>query len=259
MIPASSCQSCGSTRVASRFIKLWDGKEYCVDCIQRESPALLEHAEAAETLAETISYPVVKLAVIWAFTFTVAWGSLWLIFPLISIIGGKKDFVESLQAWAFITGLGLPVIAVFAIAHACAYVLNRPTVSVAGGELTVRQRGKSETVTLSRCEWYVGRISQMNVLQNTAILRNPAIIIVLPHADGKDARNVAVGFTNETRQIWESFLTLSKSPHRANWPVTHRLPVLLANECIDPSVPRRLHRIHADWGRHIQDSGRVDR
>lgn len=231
------CSSCGATTCSAGFVRLWDGNTYCVQCIKAASPDLLDHVRNHDVLEETFRYPALKLAGVWALFLAIGWSSIWLIFPLVTILGGKIDLLESIRAWALISGFGLPIILVFSLAHAGGYALHRPTVSVDAGEVTVTQRGKSETVPLSQCEWYLGKISDMDLLQNTVILKKPALIVVLPPAEGREAREVAVGVNDGTRAIWQAFLTLAKAPQRTAWQHKRRVPAFLKYAALFLAIP----------------------
>jgi hypothetical protein len=222
--PCPACPSCGTTTCPDGFLELWDGKQYCVACIRAASPRLLERARSESVLQEPFRYPAWKVGGIWAIAIVVVWSCCMLILPLIALVHDDLELLESIQLWACLSGFALVVSPLIWLLSGVGYTLNRPSVSVEFGEVTVTQRNRSETVALRDCEWYVGKMSHMDMLRDTSVLPWPAVILVLPPDEKRLARNVAVGITEGTREIWQAFLCLAKTPQRTAWPTQGRVP-----------------------------------
>jgi hypothetical protein len=216
MTPNGCCASC--RRAEGDILPLWDRQSYCADCLQAATPALLGAARTMSELREELHFPLRRVFWSWFRFLTLASGSVGLIFPLIILLSDPIRFGAGLLAWAGLALLGLPVLVVFAAAATLGARDNRPTVSVVDGAVVLTRGRSTEVVPLSDCEWVLGNVSQMTVMTQVAVLSDPAVILVLPSDADAVPRRVAVGLTDETREIWTAFLRLSKTPERTAWP-----------------------------------------
>lgn len=221
----SPCPSCGESTSLQDFVTLWDGRDYCVDCVEAESPRLLEQARNDTVLEETFTYSKTKLAFRWALMYGGTTASFVLTIILAGLLSQELTLYEAAKYWAIGFGFTLPLVALFTLASTWGYVLNRFSVSVTAGILTFTKWGKARSVALNQCEWYIGKVSHMTAAQNTIIVSDPALLIVLPQtADDRFAPSVAVGIETKSREIWEAFLTLSGIPQHAMWLKQWQIP-----------------------------------
>ena len=176
---------------------------------------VLAAARSDETLREEYVPPVGRLFLAWFRFLATGFGSVFLLIPLVILITDPQRIESGLLAWAAIVALGLPLAALFAAVIAFAAWTNRPIVSVVAGVIGLTQGRETEVVSLSQCEWHHGNVSQMSVLTQVAVLNDPALILVLPDDRDGRPRRVAIGLNDETRELWEAFLRLSRTLERA--------------------------------------------
>jgi hypothetical protein len=194
---------------------------------------LLAYALTHDVLQEKCLYPALKCAGTLAVSVIALWSLALLFLPLTAARTG--EFREAMQVWAGLTAMSVPVAALFSLLTAASVARHRLMVSVAAGKLTVTGRGASQVIPLAQCEWYIGSISETNMLdysernshRDISFLQAPALIISSRPADETDGQRVAVGVTHEMRELWEAFLGLAWVPERANKRTARRRSVVL--------------------------------
>jgi hypothetical protein len=188
---------------------------------------LLELARTGQSLEETFSYPIWKIARLWGLFLFAALGG-FILTPFIgAYFAGELTLAEAAKYWAIGMVFLPPFVAVFTAAATAGCALNRPTIRVDAGELTVTQRKETDRVPLSQCEWYVGKVSHNTILEKATIIQAPCVIVVLPPTDEKEpGSKVAVGITEAEREIWDAFLRLTGVPQRTDWGFKSRVPTI---------------------------------
>lgn len=194
---------------------------------------MLAHALTHDVLQEKCLYPALKCAGTFAVSVIATWSLALLFLPLTAT--RTEELLEAIQVWAGLTAMSVPVAAVFSLWTAASVARHRLTVSVAAGKLTVTGHGASLVIPLAQCEWYIGSISETNMLNysernghgDIAFLQAPALIIRSRTTDEADTQRVAVGVTPEMRAVWQAFLKLARVPERVNKHSTRRLPMVL--------------------------------
>jgi hypothetical protein len=200
---ARSCHHCDEPLQGLDRITLWDNQDYCESCVAGACPELLGYLKTHDGLQETNPLSVWKFAQ----TFFLV-----LEFFIAIILGvalvtafSEQDGWRALEAPVLLHLLSLPVVIVFTFISAVAMAKGRSTVAMRDGKLNVR-RGDWSFLECNptECEWFVG--SQGHALPFSG---GPAVLLVLPQPEGGKEHCVAVGFTEETRRIWQAFLTLT--------------------------------------------------
>jgi len=79
-------------------------------------------------------------------------------------------------------------------------------------QLIIRIGTRLIVVPLADCKWREGKLSQMTLWSYAFLLRGSVLIVKLPKEKSKDGFLVAVGYTNETREIWKSFFEIAEVP-----------------------------------------------
>ena len=135
------------------------------------------------------------------------------------LAGVAKGFMQGLAG----AGVGIlivaPMVLVYAAADAMRYRSTRPTVAVSNGTFSLRLGDESyRECPLLACRWFLGSMSQMDVVRKVPMPSGPAILIVVPPtAEEPREEYVAVGYSDQTRAIWKSFLELAGVERRAEW------------------------------------------
>jgi hypothetical protein len=76
-------------------------------------------------------------------------------------------------------------------------------------QLIVRLGTRLLVAPLTDCTWHEGKVSDMTVWQFAFLLRGPALIVEFPKETAKDGNRVAVGYTDDTRDLWKSFFEIA--------------------------------------------------
>jgi hypothetical protein len=137
------------------------------------------------------------------------------VFGSIFFFGGiaQGGILVGIQGLLVSQVLFLPAVLLFTAAHGFGFAARRTTIYVRDGMLNVRY-GTSGFAQhdLRKCEWFVGSLGYVN-----PFLVGQAVLIALPNPKNRQSAFVAVGFTDETRRIWEAFLTLAGGVRRTAW------------------------------------------
>jgi hypothetical protein len=193
-------------------VRLWDGNLYERAFLERTWPGLAAQAEGTDKLEETMPHSawwvalrqIMVLSAMFAGLFAFAAGAIWLAGkvppdPLI-LLGGAATLL-------------LSIICLKSAAMGFAFHWRRPTVSLSEGKVEVRTGSRRISARLDDCEWYVGPIWHMNLLQKILLPKGKAVILALPRGP-QYTPLVAVGFSDRTRATWKALLTVSGVPQR---------------------------------------------
>ncbi len=211
---AGACPGCGEKLDGRHPVHLWDGRDYCRECVQQASPALLNAAEAFHRPEETLTYSAWKvfhrISLTLAALFNAVFGS------IAFFVGWQRGGVlEGAASLAVCAVFLLAMAWLFAALHAWFFSIERPSVSVGQDTLRVVHGDEgSATYRLSDCEWYIGALRDTDSIRDKAMWpdhlpRRPAVILVPPRSETGRRLCVAVGYTPETLEIWRAFLTLA--------------------------------------------------
>ncbi len=202
----SSCAQCASS---IDCIPLWDGKSYCSSCLEKQSPGLLQ-AAGPNQLGEAMPYSISVVAWrMFLFAFAAIGGFAMFIAVSVAIAG---DWQMALQGFAIFLLIGSPFIILWTCGGAAAMPLMRLKVMAWNRQLIIRIGTRLIVVPLADCKWREGKLSQMTLWSYAFLLRGSVLIVKLPKEKSKDGFLVAVGYTNETREIWKSFFEIAEVP-----------------------------------------------
>lgn len=200
------CRVCGITK---QCIELWDGQTYCHSCIVQRSPRLLQEANGGQ-LAEEIPPAAGAATRRILLQLSSVLGGLAAVFIAPLLMAGK--WMEALEAYATAILFLSPFIILYTGAVASAFWWARPKTIAWRGKLIVQHNFGLIVAPLAQCTWHEGRQWHMTLWNFGFLLRGPALILVLPKDVVKGGDRMAVGFTNETREVWRSFLELAGVP-----------------------------------------------
>ncbi len=207
------CAWCGKELAADGMLRLMDGKEYCSACVLQESPDLARLAAAFEPLEErnpitTTRYCLVQFALCLG-AVVCFFGGFLLLYALLT--GDWRGFPGMM---AVIAALGCAVALMRAGAATVGYGMLRLHVTVSDGLLTARF-GETRSIhcSLEKCQWYLGPLMQESGQQFLGYVRQ-VVLLVLPGANGQEPTIIPVGFTPQSRALWQAFLKLARVRQR---------------------------------------------
>lgn len=200
-----------SSHLAEGMIRLWDGRLYSRDALARKYPALAAVAQECDTLRETVPYSAVAIGLRQAVLYSVGFYGL-LVFGVGAfwLAGGIPNNAPSLLDG--IALLAIPIL-VFSALAGIAFHWNRYTVSVRDGEVQVSVRRQRISVLLTDCQWYIGSVQHTTCFRKLC-LPNDQVVILAFSKESNETPLVAVGFSDKSRAIWETFLTTADVPRR---------------------------------------------
>lgn len=208
------CERCGA--MGAPGILLWDDRRYCSRCLGERSKRLAEYARQHEILTETVPFTtwevIRKYVLSWPLIVVGLFGPVLLCTAII-----QKAWKESFIGAAVLGSIGALVGFLFGFATAHALKKQRPTFAVRGKYLFITDPSCEEPMAfpLDACEWYRGRVSHMSL--QVMLPDAPAINIVLPDDADEDETVIAVGYSEEMRELWEAFLSIAGVPQREPW------------------------------------------
>lgn len=191
---------------------LWDDRSYCRDCVQSASPTLLSFAATRRRLEEVAPYQGGKVLR----RFGVMYVVIGLLFAVPFGIYGVRQ--EGLSGVSY-SLVGLFCAGVAALIQAPAYLwmmkMQMPTVVAENGTLKVfrgpKKRLTSEAPTQA-IRWRLGEAGKDRGLHGLPMSDK---VLLLEWPVGKSLgftryERVACGWSQETRDVWEAFLTLTR-------------------------------------------------
>lgn len=216
----SLCRKCSAPLAAGETVPLWDGGDYCTECVRRASPALLAYAKDHEVFEDALAYDrkgtLLRCARYYGL-FGIAVGILLCLVHLSS---------HGWQGWAAVPGV---MIASFVLTGVVAliqipghlWMARRyvPTVRIADGVVEVSRPAfrRAGALPLERCAWFMGKTSKDSYLRVVLSPLAPAVILVYPlrlWCIPLRSLKIATGSSLEMREILTAFLTLAGVPGR---------------------------------------------
>ncbi|MFH1921675.1 MAG: hypothetical protein ABIP48_17560 [Planctomycetota bacterium] len=212
------CAACNRRLTSDRPVQLWDGRVYCRACVERAFPGLAEYAALHDRLEETMPLEfcrehrkglILFLASIIGFfeLFVVAMG----------LSGEEGALLGALLATLAMVLAYVPIFLLFYYALWRNVRNNLPRVCAQSGRLIVWYGESQRNVALRDCQWWFGKLNGMHLWRKYLIFsRAPVVLIRLPPGGfwGRSPITVAVGYTTETRKLWDAFLRLARVPKR---------------------------------------------
>ncbi len=225
MPPRAVCRSCALDAVNGAVV-LWDGNTYCSRCADAIDPALSTYARTHPALREV--WPQSTFGV-FVYHWLILTPGVLGVFAAVGVPIGWAFGVNPPQAlgevlfFVFLPVL-FPLSVLFSVGSALGFSLHRPAVEVTRGTVVVRYgRAWEFSYPLSACEWFVGRLSQVEPFTKMLHPPTPVVILSLPHRERHIPRHAAVGFTAETHKRWTSFLALAGVPRQTSRGESRRL------------------------------------
>ncbi len=201
------CSKCYHQLADDLAIRLWDGKDYCQSCVAGASPLLQRYASESSVLRESVTLSPRELIRDQLFAFA-----------FLSLIVVGVIVWTSKDAWVgALFGLAVCFV-VFLLRVGGIYVnskMCRCIVALEDGKLTIGRRSASSfTYDLSDCQWQVGTIRKATGFSKIFLRRK----VVLLQCSNRSRwlswlrQIVPCGITDETREVWVSFLQLAEVP-----------------------------------------------
>ncbi|WP_145451676.1 hypothetical protein [Gimesia panareensis] len=197
---------------------MWDGKRYCVACINAASPELLSFARAHAYLEETLTLDVISRKKFYKYNFFYPLiGLLVIFFPLgWLVVGFWNGFLLALFPVAFLLPLYLLSLKLDAAGKSAAEELPR-TLVVQNNQLIVVHEQESQFYDLSELYYYESDTDR--TVDNLYLENRPALI--LEKTPGWNWQRFvweeiryACGLTPEKRELWSSFFQLIELPRK---------------------------------------------
>lgn len=215
-----ACARCESLFGPQRHsLKMWDGKRYCIACINAVSPELLAWAREHAYLEETLTLDAISRKKFYKnnFFYPMTGGFLILFIP-VSLLSGEIGwgFVIALFPVAFLLLIYLLALKLDAAGKRAAEELPR-TLVVQNNQLIVVHEQESHFYDLSELYYYESDTNR--TVDNLYLENRPALI--LEKTPGWNWQRFvweeiryACGLTPETRVLWSSFFQLIELPRK---------------------------------------------
>ena len=194
------CSKCSCTLTPGDAVRLWDGRDYCRECVEKACSGLAEYAAAHERLAE--APPPWSPRVVWAMRL-LQWGPL-----VLAVLGGIVAL--AVQAPSLKPdGVGMiAMLALYGVVPALAIGLakcNRQTVSAENGRIVVSRRiGGNRSAPLEQCRWHFADEHRQESRFLPRMGREPGIFVYVGRLKAPCA------WTPRTLQLWTGFLNLAQ-------------------------------------------------
>ncbi len=215
------CQDCKDAcvrcdHVSHDVVRLWDGRQYCHDCMEAACPGMVAYARDHAVLEETMPYS--RWQMFRKFMAVMcAWLLLFVAIASAAIAILVEDPAAAVWHICMVAGLilvpGIPIAAIFSFTVASQEHTYRSTVALVRGELRVKYGYRVFDVLLDDCRCNEGGFWRVNSLPRHSApvcLKYPVLLIaVLDYAEG-DWRNriIAVGYSPEKFRIWKGLFSL---------------------------------------------------
>ncbi len=108
---------------------------------------------------------------------------------------------EMLKVFGVLFFLESPVVVLYTAVIRILYPVMRPKILVWKGQLIARVGLRLLIAPVSQCTWFEGKASQTTVWKFGFLFPGKAILVNLPQSIAKDGNRVAVGFSDETREL----------------------------------------------------------
>lgn len=195
-----SCRSCARQIDDAHIVRLQDGHIYCVSCIR----GTFGDARMPDMLSETLT--VDQLITSTAWIKSLAGSALFILslfiiplllagLPAVSVLGCTVPLI------AVVTAL----LGIRANLEASQLKARLPrTVTIDSGKVIVTRPGKTSSVPLADCRWFVGSTKQDEA--GSYLAGVPSVVLQTPE------ERIACGLTAEQRKQWGAFLALAHVP-----------------------------------------------
>ncbi|WP_417384714.1 hypothetical protein [Gimesia sp.] len=214
-----ACARCESLFGQQRHsLKMWDGKRYCVACINAVSPELLAWAREHAYLEETLTLDAISRKKFYKNNFFYPLiGILVIFFPLgLFVVGFWNGFLLAMLPVAFLLPLYLLSLKLDAADKRAAEELPR-TLVAQNNQLIVVHEQESHFYDLSELYYYESDTNR--TVDNLYLENRPALI--LEKTPGWNWQRFefeeiryACGLTPEKRVLWNSFFQLIELPRK---------------------------------------------
>ena len=212
----SLCSKCSAPLAAGRTVRLWDGHNYCAECVHRASPALLTYAREHDAFEDSIPYDRKATLLRCARLYGLVGIGLGILFSL---------FRFSSHGWSGAPGgmaAGFVLAGLVGLIQIPGYLWMArkfaPTVRISDGVVEVsRPAVRAGTLPLERCRWFMGKTSKDSHLWSGLSPVAPAVVLVYPlrlWCILPRSLKIATGSSPEMREILTAFLTLAGVPRR---------------------------------------------
>ncbi|MCH8045827.1 MAG: hypothetical protein IID44_19115 [Planctomycetes bacterium] len=204
------CYKC-SEPISGVPVPLWDGHDYCEQCVGDADPELVAYARSHDVIAETLERHLVRFTKILVFVvlFVLAVTMLCLVPTgwLFVVLDWLPLMLTATCVVAFSAILST-VMFLFFWSEGVSHRESFPrTVSVQGGQVAVKSHETVESCPLSECRWYEGNSQEDQI--NWYLPKRQAILFDTPIGI------FAIGWTAEAYGFWKAFLTVAQIPHIA--------------------------------------------
>jgi hypothetical protein len=227
------CPCCSRTLGEQDIVRLWDGNDYCVRCVEESAPGLVEYARQHAVLKEVLpfSFRRVLLSSLYLTTlFALLLTTFFVVLIVIAALCGKGPAGQvPVGQWVLRTVWGIG--GFFASAWCFAAVISFPlvflllrrslprTIELEGGRLRVRPPG-DRVLSLDQLSWGVTK-SKYDGIAGLAWPRRKGMVLFgtglrfLSNDKQKpEKRGCLVAFDAQSVARWRSFLTLAGVPEQ---------------------------------------------
>lgn len=200
----SICRHCGAALTAGDLVRLWDGHDYCSRCVEAAHPDLARFAHEHDRLEETMphsSWHVARNILLFTHLITMATLGTFVLFAGIY----HDRILDGLLGVGLLFLLNCVIAIPLAIGSAYAHSVSRGHVAVQDGRLRF-WGGEIDffECPLIDCQWSLGSLRR-----TTFVFGGRVVILSVPRPAPARELTIAVGFSFESRTIWEAFLTLA--------------------------------------------------
>lgn len=216
-VKAPPCRRCLRNLRHGEGIHLWDGHDYCRECVSSASPALLALAEEVPVLSERIA--VDPREAVWANLRLM--GIISVIFLCAFCYILRND---AAGLWFHMLVAAVLIIPPTLMTTYRSYRTARAasgTVQVEEGDVRVKHPYLGRVAwALCECRWHVGKAEEAHAFFPKLALSRKVVILECPIKVPflwTMRERVPCGLSDETREIWIAFLTLAGIEQKPRW------------------------------------------
>lgn len=207
----NECVICSSSMKTAKLFRLWDENYYCLECLQRVAPELIEVGRD-EFLRENMPYSLPPFALKCILFFL---SPIFCFVTLLMIFAADSgEGFDPLETGAAFLHLLAPIGLWMGLCGTISLPLASPQVTLWEGKLVSRIWSSLSVVPLEECRWRRSFPSHISGWKLGFLLPGECFIISYDDSTAAKAEEeqIAVGFTAETRKVWESFFRLIDLP-----------------------------------------------
>ena len=205
---------------APATVRLWDGRDHCVDCVERACPGLAGFARERDRLEDAIPYDRRGGLVAWA-------KMAGLLSTALALVGAGSFAAMDATSAGLLVGAMAAVLAVTLLGTLpSVFKAGRvlPAVRVVDGLVEVfrpshaRGRNPVATYPLGEARWHVGRVVEDSSCRGKGgaiVPDRPAIVLRAPRkwkGVAPPSEFTAIGSSPELVRLWAGFLRLVEVP-----------------------------------------------